>query len=223
MQQQLLVTKDEAAIWTWLVSRGITSSLSGLSEMVGQELVVNSLDVRQLPVKDATALLGGPENPVIGIYLTIHGDATGHLMLVHEQRMAFELIDIQMDLPAGSTQRLEEMEYSILGEMGNITGAFFLNALADANDLSLTPSPPKVITDSAKDILNIALAEITEVQDSVLVIKAIFGNENRQIEGIFMVLPTSSFMEVILKRSNKQCLHSRENLYIAESDRQHWN
>ena len=223
MQQQLLVTKDEAAIWTWLVSRGITSSLSGLSEMVGQELVVNSLDLRQLPVKDATALLGGSENPVIGIYLTIHGDATGHLMLVHERRMAFELIDIQLDLPAGSTQRLEEMEYSILGEMGNITGAFFLNALADANDLSLTPSPPKVITDSAKDILNIALAEITEIQDSVLVIKAIFGTENRQIEGVFMVLPTSSFMETILKQSNKQCLHSRENLYITESDKHHWN
>jgi len=114
VQQQLMVTRDEAAIWTWLVSRGITSSLSGLSEMVGQGLVVNSLDVRQVPVKDATALLGCSENSVIGIYLTIHGDATGHLMLIHEQRIAFELIDIQIGLPVGSTQGLGEMENSIL-------------------------------------------------------------------------------------------------------------
>ncbi len=208
VQQQLLVTKDEAAIWTWLVSRGITNSLAGLSEMVGQELIVNSLDLRQLSVKDAAILLGGPENPVVGIYLTIHGDATGHLMLIHEQKMAFELIDIQMGLPIGSTQRLQEMENSVLGEMGNITGAFFLNALADANDLSLTPSPPTIMTDKAKAILDIALAEITQAQDSVLVIKAMYGTENRQIEGIFMVLPTLNFMQVILKNPKAQSVHT---------------
>jgi len=106
--------------------------------------------------------------------------------------------------------------------MGNITDAFFLNALADADDLSLTPSPPTIMTDKAKAILDIALIEITEIQDSVLVIKAVFGNENRQIEGTFMVLPTSSFMKVILQQSNKQCLHSRENLYVIESDKQYW-
>jgi len=44
MQQQLMFTKDETAIWTWMVSKGIANSLSGLSEMVGHELNVTSLN-----------------------------------------------------------------------------------------------------------------------------------------------------------------------------------
>ena len=49
MQQQLILTKDEIAIWTWLVSRGIANSLSGLSQMAGQDLIVTGLDLKHFP------------------------------------------------------------------------------------------------------------------------------------------------------------------------------
>ncbi len=202
--QQLMLTKDDIATWTWLVSKGIVNSLSGLSEMVGHELSVSSFDLRQYPAKDAAALLGGPENLVVGIYLAINGDATGHLMLIHDSKIAFELIDMQMDLPPGSTKGLKEMERSILGEMGNIAGSFFLNSLADASGLNLTISPPVVMIDMAGVILGIALTKIMEEQDDVLVIKATFGASDRQIDGTFMVLPTSEFMDVVLKHPKGQ-------------------
>ncbi len=202
--QQLMYTKDDIAIWTWLVSRGIVNSLSGLSQMVGHQLSVTSLDLRQYPAKDCAALLGGPENPVVGIYLAIDGDATGHLMLIHDPKVAFELIDMQLDVPPGSTKELKDMERSILSEMGNITGSFFLNALADASGLHLTISPPEVMIDMAGAILGIALTKIMQEQDDVLVIKATFGTGDRQIDGTFMVLPTSEFMEVVLKHPKAQ-------------------
>ena len=201
VQQQLMLTKDELAIWTWLVSRGIANSLSGLSQMVGRELNVTFLDLKHFPAKDVAMLLGGPENLVVGIYLTIHGDASGHLMLIHDPKIAFELIDMQMGLPPGSTQGLEEMERSVLGEMGNITGSFFLNAIADATNLTLTPSPPAVMIDMAGAILGIALTEIMQEQDDILVVKAVFGTDNRQIDGTFLVMPTMDFLRVILKHS----------------------
>ena len=208
-----MFTKDETAIWTWLVSKGIANSLLGLSEMVGHELRVTSLDLRQYPARDAAMLLGGPENLVVGIYLTIDGDATGHLMLIHDQEIAFELIDTQMGLPPGSTQALEEMECPVLGEMGNITGAFFLNALADASGLNLTPSPPAVMIDMASAILSIALTKIMQEQDDVLVIKATFSTDSRQMGGTFMVLPTLDFMQVILKNSKAQSVRTQYRLY----------
>jgi len=217
VQQQLMFTKDETAIWTWLVSRGIANSLSGLSQMVGQELSVTSLDLRQYPAKDAAMLLGGPENLVVGIYLTIDGDATGHIMLIHDPRIAFELIDIQMGLAPGSTQGLEEMERSVLGEMGNITGSFFLNALADASSLNLQPSPPAVMIDMAGAILGIALTKIMQEQDDVLVIRATFSAGSRRMDGTFMVLPTSDFMNVILKHPKAQSVRSQYHSYAISN------
>jgi chemotaxis protein CheC len=201
MQQQLTLTKNEMAIWTWLVSKGIANALSGLSQMVGQELSVTSLDLKHFPAKEAANLLGGPENLVIGIYLTVHGDAAGHLMLIHEPKIAFELIDMQMGLVSGSTRSLDEMERSIMGEMGNITGSFFLNALADATNLSLIPSPPAVLIDMAGAILGIALTEIMQEQDDIIVVKTAFGTPDREVNGTFLVMPTMSFLKIILEHS----------------------
>lgn len=201
MQQQITLTKNEMAIWTWLVSKGIASALAGLSQMVGQELNVTSLDLKHVPAKEATNLLGGPENLVIGIYLTVHGDAAGHLMLIHEPKIAFELIDMQMGLVSGSTRSLDEMERSVMAEMGNITGSFFLNALADATNLSLIPSPPAVLIDMAGAILGIALTEIMQEQDDIIVVKTAFGTTDREVNGTFLVMPTMSFLKTILEHS----------------------
>ncbi len=204
MLQQQTLTKDEMAIWTWLVSKGIANSLSGLSQMVEEELTVSALDVKYFPAKDAVSLVGGAENIVVGIYLTIHGDATGHLMLIHDPKIAFDLIDTQLGLSPGSTQNLGEMERSVLGEMGNITGSFFLNALADATNLTLTPSPPVVMVDMAGAILGIALTEIMQEQDDVLAVKATFGTATQQIDGTFLVMPTMDFLRVILRHAGVQ-------------------
>lgn len=201
MVTQLELSKDELAIWTWLVSRGIANSLSGLSRMIGDELTVSGLDVKRFPAKDVVNLVGGFEKLVVGIYLTISGDADGHLMLIHEPKIAFDLIDTQLGQPIGTTTDLGEMERSVLGEMGNITGSFFLNAIADATNLSLTPSPPVVMVDMAGAIMGIALSEILQDQDNVLAIRATFSSCGRQIEGNFMVLPTMKFLRVILKHA----------------------
>jgi chemotaxis protein CheC len=201
MVQQLPLTKDELSIWTWLVSRGISNSLAGLSQMVGEELSVSSLDVKHYPAKDAVNLVGGVDKIVVGIYLTISGDADGHLMLIHTPKIAFDLIDSQLGQPLGSTSEMGEMERSVLGEMGNITGSFFLNALADATNLYLTPSPPVVMVDMAGAIMQIALSEIMQEQDTVLAIRASFGTNSQLIDGTFLILPTLSFLQVILKNA----------------------
>lgn len=204
MPQQLTLAKDELAIWTWLVSRGIGNSLSGLSDMIGKDLTVSAINVKNLPPEETISLLGGPEHKVVGIYLTIHGDATGHFLLIHDPQIAYELVDFQMGLPPGSTNDLGEMERSVLGEMGNITGAFFLNALADATNLVLTPSPPNVMVDEAAKVMGIPVNQIMQVQDAVLTIKATFGTDEHHTEGTFVVMPTMEFLKVILQHARTQ-------------------
>lgn len=195
------ISQDEMAVWTWLVSKGIVNAMAGLSRMVGNEIKVTSLTLERLSAKDALDLLGKPEDLTVGVYLTIHGDATGHLLLMHDPKIAYKLIDIQLGLPLGSTQKLEKLECSILGEMGNVTGTFFLNALADANGLVLMPSPPAVMIDMIGAIMNIPLTFIMEKQEEALVVKTTFSTDSQQIAGTFMVLPTLDFMKTILKHS----------------------
>lgn len=199
--QEIRLTKNDLAVWTWMVSKGIANALSGLSEMTGHEIRVNSLDLRWLPANEAAVVLGGTEAPGIGIYLSINGDAAGHLLLMLEPRVAFQLIDLQLDLTPGTTEQLGEIERCALEDVGNITGTFFLNTLADSANTMLMPSPPKVLVDSVKAIMNVPLGLIMEKQENALVVKATFSADERQITGSFMILPTMEFIVSILKNS----------------------
>ncbi len=198
MLPEKVLTKENMTVWTWLVSKGISNALSGLSQMIGTEIKVTSIDLKWLPAQKVIDMLGGPETTVVGIYLTIEGDATGHIMMLHDTKIAFQLIDMQLGFPEGTTHDLDEMSYSVLGEMGNITGSFFLNALADSTSLVLMPSPPSVLVDMVGAIMNVPLSFILQESDNALIVKANFSANDKLLEGTFMVMPTIQFMNTIL-------------------------
>ncbi len=198
MLPEQVLTKENMTVWTWLVSRGISNALSGLAQMIGCDLQVTSLDLKWLPAQNVIDMLGGPEVTVVGIYLTIEGDATGHIMMLHDTKIAFQLIDMQLGMPKGSTETLDEMSYSVLGEMGNITGSFFLNALADSTSLVLMPSPPSVIIDMVGAVMTVPLSLIMEESDNALIVKANFSANDQDLEGTFMVMPTIEFLNTLL-------------------------
>jgi chemotaxis protein CheC len=121
-------------------------------------------------------------------------------MLMYDPEMAHGFVDMLMGLPAGSTQSLGEMEESALGELGNIVGSSFLNALADATGLTLLPSPPSVMTDMAGALLDVITADILLTQDDGFVAKTAFHAPDRDISGQFFVIPTHALLTALLER-----------------------
>jgi chemotaxis protein CheC len=80
--------------------------------------------------------------------------------------------------------------------MGNITGSFFLNAIADTLGITLYPSPPSVIIDMAGAIMGIALAEILQESDEVMVVDTVFTTDDQCAGGRFMIMPNESFVQL---------------------------
>ena len=185
--------------WTDLVSLGTRHAMAGLSEMIGQEIAVSSFALKRTPVAELANIVGGAEVDSVGIYLTVSGAANGHLMLIYEPRIAYAFVDLLMGQPAETTRELDEMGRSALGEMGNIIGAFFLNAIADATGLELAPSPPAVMTDMAGALLDVVTAEILLRQDETYVAETTFITADREIDGQFMVIPSEELLEALLE------------------------
>ncbi len=193
-----LMDEKATAIWIRLVTDGITNALGGLAQMVGREITTYSLNARVIPVASAADLLGGSEELTVGIYLGVSGSATGHMVLVYQPGVAYDFVDMLMGNPPGSTQVLDEMERSALGEMGNVMGSFFLNSLADATGLTLNPSPPAVMMDMAGAIMDVALADILRETDQALIVEASFGTQDSRSSGTFLVLPSLDLQRVLV-------------------------
>ena len=167
--------------------------------MIGQDIDVSVFTVRRIPVSAISDLVGGPETMAVGIYLTVTGAASGHLMLIYEPKIACAFVDLMMGNPPNHTTVLGEMEQSALGEMGNVIGAFFLNALADATGLSLRPSPPNVMRDMAGSLPDVVPADNRLTPDEAHLAATTCTTEDREISGVFFVMPSEDLREALLE------------------------
>ncbi len=60
-----------------LVSQGSVKAVSGLSQMLGQEISVTNLHTRLVPVNETPDIVGGWEELTLGVYLGVSGSANG--------------------------------------------------------------------------------------------------------------------------------------------------
>lgn len=187
-----------------VAARGTTNAAAGLSEMVGRNIRIHAPDLFLVRLADVSGLLGAPEDTVVGVYLAICGDVRGHILLMLSPKEAQGLVDMVMDQPAGTTTSLGSMERSALGEVGNLTGTFFLNALAEMTRLNIQPSPPAVMVDMGAAVLDVPLTALANTADESLVIKTVFLDDQRRIEAAFLVMPDMPSLQAILEVLEKR-------------------
>lgn len=189
MSQDMLV-QDESKLPTLeLINGGVTSALTGLSQMVNKELQISSCLMKRVLVREVPDMFGGPEAVMVGVYLEVQGYASGHMVVAYQPDTAFNLVDMLLGQPTSSTQELMEMEQSALGEVGNIMGSFFLNYISEKTGIHYRVSPPAVMMDMAGAILDVILSSVIEDGEYTYIVDATFGAEDRSVSGSFLVVP----------------------------------
>jgi chemotaxis protein CheC len=174
---------------------GMYSAARGMSEMVGEELTVSEPHVSMIPFHEISSILGGAETEAVGIYLRIDGMIPGQMMMIVPYAKALELADLVMSLPKGTTQSFGKMERSALAELGNLTGSFFLNSIADRTGIFVRPSPPAVMVDMVGAIMDIILATTDDLSDQVLLIQATFLRDDHESQADFWIIPDRKALE----------------------------
>ena len=169
----------------------------GISGLMGQEIVIHVPSVRAGTKADVCDAVGGEENLVLGAYLSISGDITGHVMLLFPVARALECVDLMCGQPAGSTTEVDELAESAIGELGNIVGSAFVNALADSVNLILHPSPPTIVHDMATALVESIYAEMLAQGGDVVMIDTVFEDHTGKTAGLLIVAPDPSCLSRI--------------------------
>ncbi len=171
----------------------------GLSGLMGQQISIHVPNVRIGTKADACDAVGGEENLVLGAYLSISGDITGHVMLLFPVDRALECVDLMCGQAPGTTVEPDELAQSAVGELGNIVGSAFVNALADDLNLILHPSPPTIIHDMAIALVQSVYAEVLSQGGDVVMMDAVFEDEKGRTAGLLIVAPDPASIERLMK------------------------
>lgn len=178
---------------------GAGNAATSLSQMLDKKIEMTVPNASVLCLNDVPEIVGGAEALVVGVYLTVQGDAPGHIMFIIPLKSTYSLVDMIMGLSPGTTVELGEMEWSAIAEIGNILSSSYLGALTSMSGLSLRPSPPSTAMDMAGAILSVVLIELSKVGDVALVIETVFINRPDNITGYFFLIPDPGSLGALLK------------------------
>jgi chemotaxis protein CheC len=160
-----------------------------VSGLLGQDVRIEVPSVRLGTRTDAAEAMGGPEAIILGSYLAISGDVTGHVLLLFPATRALECVDLMCGLPRGTMTTPDEVAESAIGELGNVVGSAFVNALADDLNLVLHPTPPAFLHDMAGAVLQTLYAEVLAQDGEVAILDTVFADPSGQVAGILIVAP----------------------------------
>ncbi len=172
------------------VSAGMENAARGLSGMLGRTITTGTSQAKVVRFSELYADIGHPETGMVGIYLLMQGDLSGQAILILTVESALDMVDLLMEDPPGTSTSLGDLERSALGEVGNLTVAYFLNAMSSLTGRDLRPSPPAVMADMRGAILNVLATTAGMTGDELLIIETVIQDpKDKLVEARFWVIP----------------------------------
>lgn len=177
---------------------GAGNATTALSQMINKKVDMKVPKVELLDFNELANIVGGPENLVVGILLTLEGEISGMMMFMLEQKSAHNLVNLLMGKNIDDFSSFTDMDISALQEIGNIISGAYLYSLSTLTNLMIKQSVPYMAIDMAGAILSVPAIEFGKIGDKALLIQSQFGEEEINVDGYFILIPTMESYDTIL-------------------------
>jgi chemotaxis protein CheC len=177
-----------------LANIGSGQAATALASMLGKEVELSVPRALALPLADAVDAVGPADKTVSSVVLPIFGEIDALVLLLFPQEDAATLCGM-LGVEAGT-----EVGDSAIGEIGNILGTSYINALASMAGLAIEPKPPHVVTDMLGAIVATLLSQTVGETDSALVLDTGLAVAGVACELSFLLLPTTGGIAELLGR-----------------------
>ena len=122
---------------------GMGSTATALSVMINSPTDISIPDVRVVAADAAKNLLTAISGAALGMVIDITGDITGKLLHIIPSQFAQRVINTYYEKQISTWDDLNEMDFSVIFEMTNITSAQYVNALSDLLGMFIDISTPR--------------------------------------------------------------------------------
>lgn len=177
-----------------LANIGSGNAGTALGTMLGKSVDISVPTAAALPLAEAVAIAGEPDELRYGVVVPIIGDFEAIVVLLFPEVDAQKLCGIygiEPSTPDG---------YSMLGEVGNILGTNYINVLAQMVGMELEPAPPQVVEDMLGSILSSVLIGRGDDIEEALILDSNLLVEEEECTLSFLLLPNHGGIKELLGR-----------------------
>jgi chemotaxis protein CheC len=177
-----------------LANIGSGTAGTALSSMLGHSVDISVPNAQALPFAEAVEAAGPPEQDITGIVLGIVGEMHGTVLLLVPPADAdamCRMLGVEPD---------DEFALSALGEIGNIVGTSYINALAGMTGMDIEPTPPATATDMLGALVATVLAGQAHAGDIALMLDSNLVVEGEDCSVSFLLVPDQGGVETLLSR-----------------------
>ena len=171
---------------------GTGNAATSLSSLVNQRITMSVPTVKMPEFKHLADIIGGADALISGLLVGISGDVDGIMMYLMTEKSACTLANQIMGRDKKSFADFDEIDYSMLTEIGNILTSSYLTALSQLMNYKINQSVPSLSVDMAGAILSVPAIEFGRVADRVLFIESTFSqatDNTKDLSGFFMLIP----------------------------------
>ncbi len=181
---------------------GIGQATTSLSKMIMNKLVMITLpELELIPLIKLPEVIKD-EKPVVGVIQQLIGDESGLLLLLLSKDSAKRLIK-QILGTAQEGDTFDEMEVSVLNELGNIMNGTYITSLSNFLGIKMSLSTPVEVYDMLDSIINQVIGNLSMTVEEVLFLKTEFTVNAEKLDGTIIVFVNSQSIAKMLDAINR--------------------
>lgn len=180
---------------------GAGNAATSLSTMIGKGVEIDVPSVKLVELSDIYEYLKNPEEIVASTIVGIRGDAPGKMLMNFDSNSTKHLISLLTGERPEDLTAMNEMESSVISEVGNIICSTYVISLSNFTSLFLETDVPILIVDMFAAIISETSIMASKDYDDVLMIETLLKIRNGEnLNGFLTMFPEPGSLDMIFKK-----------------------
>ncbi len=173
-------------------SIGGGNAATALSSMLNARVSMALPRAEILEFNDALARLGDPEIVIAGVLVELTGEIQGIMLFIILFRMLGKTRTALLEL--------DEIESSVLTEIGNIVISSYITALSSLAGVEVELSVPQLAVNMLGGIMSLPMAMMGQQSDRIMMVTGEFNIDDKALNSGMLLLPNVESLNILMKK-----------------------
>ena len=181
-------------------SIGGGNAATALSSMMNAKVMMSLPRAEILGFNEAIEKMGDPESVVAAIFVEMSGEIQGIMLFIVPQTFSDDILFRMLGKTGLDLLELEEIDTSVLTEIGNIVISSYVTALSSLTNVEVELSVPQFTVNMLGGILSVPIAMMGQHSDRIMMVTGDFKIDEKALHSSMLLLPDVESLNILMKK-----------------------